>query len=548
MLKKIATALLCTAAPVALIAEPVELRSSDGFISVVGEVVGFNGVMLSVETSVGVVSVPISEVGCYGNACLSLLAENDYGLTADNFTEVVVGGGAQTAVATPPAQPTVVDEPAATPVGPREDNMIVSFEDPEFEGLFQALAQAYAAAGNVTSDLDLATPDEFTLSNPASSATATLSTALGQDDGDIELVIAPLTGTASREHQSPADWSLTGPINYQLLGLKAFAVVIAPDVGIPSLSLDDLAGIYASEITNWSEVGGPDQRILPLQAPVNTTIRNELIRLVMDPADKEIANNVLTMADEAAITASINQFPGSISLVTLDGAMDSNVLPVSGECGQVVTPEPFNLISGDYPLIRPVMARFDTSPNTSLMTEFFDFASTSAAQAPIAAQGFINRQPTTQNPLTNDNRLLAILQSELTDVQRPAAAQMFEVLFDADRLSPTMIGGAVSGPEGGWNRSMFRGLAETLADDAYAGREVFFVGLAESDSGEQVAIDASAQAAAEMQAAFGAFASDVIFANDLQLSAYGFGNVAQATCYRAQVASDTRSRVEIWVR
>ena len=80
-MKNIAATLLCAAAPAALLAQQVDLRSPDEFISVEGEIIGFNGVMLRVETTVGAVSVPASEVICYGPGCLEILATNDFGLT-----------------------------------------------------------------------------------------------------------------------------------------------------------------------------------------------------------------------------------------------------------------------------------------------------------------------------------------------------------------------------------------------------------------------------------------------------------------------------------
>ena len=88
MMGRLAAILLCTAAPVALTAQEVNLRSPDDFISVDGEIIGFNGVMLSVRTTVGVVSVPASQVICFGDACLDVLANNDFGLTIDALVGV----------------------------------------------------------------------------------------------------------------------------------------------------------------------------------------------------------------------------------------------------------------------------------------------------------------------------------------------------------------------------------------------------------------------------------------------------------------------------
>lgn len=536
MLKKIATALFLTASPAALLAQDVELQSSDGFISVTGQIVGFNGTMLSVETTVGVVSVPASEVACIGDACLTAIADPALNLTANDFEEVI-------ASANPPA-------PAPTPaptVTPRSDTLSISFAQPSFGELFGALSNNFASnpSDDITANITAAGAVELT--NDALRQDATINVTQGNPNSAIRVLSAPLTGTGTVEYQSPADWSLIGPWTHHMMALRGFAVVVSPDVPLTQISLADLAAIYAGEISNWSALGGPDKRILPLQLPAGTAARDELIALVMEPAGKAIAGNVLTMADENAIAGSVQQFPGSLSLVSLDNVGNNNVLPVAGACGKAVTPDRFNLISGDYPLIRPVMAQMNTTPSTSLVTTFFDAAARPAGQATTAALGFVDQTPVPQDAALNNERLATILGSELGEASRAAAARMFETLFDAERLSPTLISGPLSGAEGAWNRAMFVSLADLLAGDAYTGRDVFFVGLADSSS-DQAAIDASQRAAAEMQAAFGQFASGVISENDLQLASFGFGNVAQVTCYDSQISGETGGQVEIWVR
>ncbi|MEJ6402876.1 PstS family phosphate ABC transporter substrate-binding protein [Yoonia sp. 2307UL14-13] len=536
MLKKIAIALFLTTSPVALLAQEVELQSADGFISVTGQIVGFNGTMLSVETSVGVVSVPASEVACIGDACLTALADPALGLTEDDFEDVI-------ASATPPAP-----APAPVPVvTPRSDTLSISFAQSGFGELFGALANNFAsnADDGVTENITAAGAVE--LANSAQQQNATINVTQGNSNSAIRVVTAPLTGTDTAEYQSPADWSLIGPWTHHMMALRGFAVVVSPDVPVTQMSLADLAGIYAGEIDNWSDLGGPDKRILPLQLPAGSAARDELIALVMEPAGKTIAGNVLTMADERAIAGSVQQFPGSISVVGLENIGDNDVLPVAGSCGKAVTPDPFNLISGDYPLVRPVMAQMNTTPSTSLVTGFFDSAARPAGQATAAALGFVDQTPVTQDAGLNNERLATILGSELGNASRAAAARMFESLFDAERLSPTLISGPLSGVEGAWNRAMFVSLADLLAGDDYTGREVFFVGLAEAES-DQAAIDISQRAAAEMQAAFGQFAADVISENDLQLSSFGFGNVAQVTCYDSQISGEVSGQIEIWVR
>ncbi len=528
MLKKIATALLCTAAPAVLFAEPVELRSTDGFISVEGEIVGFNGVMLSVVTSVGLVSVPASEVVCFGAGCQTTLANNNFGLTQNDF-EAVAGTG-----------PAVLED--------REDDFVVSFDNPLFETLYGTLAGAFAVASQSPSTIDLTSAGRINMQNETGNEVATLTTAVPGAASDLSIGTISLQGSSRAEFSGPMGWATANQLSHQMVGLKAFAVVIAPNIGVDSVSMQQLADIYAGDIANWSELGGPDQKILPLQLPVNSLVRNELIKLVMDPAGKSIAGNVLTLADEASIASSVNQFPGSISVVSIGNAADNVTVPVAGACGVAVRPDSFNIASGDYPLIRPVLASYDRTPNTSLLTELFDFASADMAQDLISREGFIDYTAVTQDAASKNARLSQILGGSFDDAEKSVAADMFQILFEAERMSPTMSGGAASGPEGARNRAMMHVLADALQDDSLAGREIRFVGFATSASGTQAAIDASAAAAADMQAAFLEYAGDVVSSNNLRLTSFGFGGVAPATCYEGQASNTTYSRVEVWVR
>ncbi len=539
MLKRTIVTLLCAAAPAALFAQEVELRSLDGFISVAGEIVNYDGTMLSVSTSVGVVSVPASEVGCYGTGCQDVLANNDFGLDAAAFVEVVTGESKE-------------DTQVATATSSGSSNvsadLSVSFGRGNFEDLFGVVAGTYLSEQGT--DVDVRETDQglVVLSRSATGEEATLRPVGVGTAGDINIAITSLTGSAEADFPDVTGWALTGPLTHQMVGLTAFAVIAAPDSGVTSVSLEDIAAIYAGEISNWSALGGADKRILPLQLPENTDLRAEFIATVMEPAGKTIAGNVLTMADEAGIAASVGQFPGSISVVSLDNTGENELLDVAGSCGRAVAPDVFNMISGEYPLIRPIMARYNTLPSNGLTPALLDFASSDAVQTVLQEDGFLNYSAVQLDPAKNNTRLSAIMSAELSDAAKPAAATMFERLFDAERLSPTLIGGATSGPESGWNRAMFKTLAETLADDAYAGRNIFFVGLAESSDGDQTAIDVSEKVASGVEAAFSIFAADVIASNNLQLSSYGFGPVAPVACYEGQVAGNTHSRVEIWVR
>jgi phosphate transport system substrate-binding protein len=337
-------------------------------------------------------------------------------------------------------------------------------------------------------------------------------------------------------------------LSQQLVGLQSFSVIVAPNAGINSISLNNLARIYAGEVTNWSQIGGADIKVLPLQLPTSSPLRAEMEALVMAPAGKTTAANVLTMSDEMGISASINQIPGSISVISTQAVNSAMTVSVAGSCGVAVNATPFNIKSGDYPLVRPIMATYTSAAAISLVTDLFDFAATDVAQNQLMGAGVISHQPSVQDGVEKNARLSQLLGASLDSAQRTAAAQMSLVLFDADRLSPTMTGGAASGPEGAWNRAMLQSVIAAMSDPANAGREIIFVGVGESTVGSQVAIDASVVAAAEIQAALEAAAAGVVAAGNFTLSSYGFGNVSAATCIDGQVVGSEYTRVETWIR
>jgi len=535
MMTRLVTCLFCSVAPVALMAQQVDLRSPDEFISLEGEIVGFNGIMLSVETSVGVVAVPASEVICYGAGCLEILASNDFGLTADALIDVIEVRADEGGTA-------VAETQDAEPI-----EQIIGFDGNAFNTLYRTVAGAYAVAGITGNTIDLDPSGALSVTDPVTGQSVAMAIAASDEEPEINVGTVSLNGAAPAAYAGPRDWATTDTPTHQMLGLKAFSVLVAPNAEISQISMDDLARVFAGEVTNWSQIGGADLNVLPLQLPTNSDVWAEMSRLVMEPSGRTVAGNVLTMADQAGIAASILQFPGSVSIVEADQANAEVTVQVAGACGVAVAPTPFNILSGDYPLVRAAMVS-DVSEAGPLTSELFDFAFSDVAQGLVAREGFFDTNAITQDASLKNERLGGLLNADLDDAQRAAAGEMFQVLFDANRISTTLIGGATSGPEGAWNRAMMVDLAATIAQPQNQGREVIFVGLGQSSADGRAAINASAAAATDVAIAFEAFASDAIAAGGNTVSSYGFGNVALATCIDGQVDGPDDTRVEVWIR
>jgi ABC-type phosphate transport system substrate-binding protein len=510
---RVIVALLCGTAPLALSAQQVSLTSPDEFISVDGEIVGFNGVMLRVETIVGPVSVPASEVICYGEACLDVLANNDFGLTADQLAGVVATSA----------------EVGASPAPSRE--LTIAFASSAGSAIYTSLAAGVEGAQASGTAVSLSGGTSLTVTDDLTSA-------------DVVVRTVSLEGVADAIATGPAGWaSGTEALTHQMLGVDALAVQMSPSTGLSSISLDDLSRIFAGEVTNWSQIGGANQSVLALRLPDDALLSRDLSSVLMAPAGREVSNTVLVMGDEASIAASVNQFPGSVAVVSNASAIPELTVPVTGTCGLAVAPTPFTIASGDYPLLRPVMASYNVAPGPDLV-DLFDAAASSGSQP----DGLIDYSAVVQDASIKNMRLNGLMSATLDDSQRVSAAAMFEALLPAQRLSTTFIGGTVSGPEGGWNRAMMVDLIEALAEPQFANREILFVGFGSGDAGPQAALAASTQAASDVQAAFQSLAAGLVADAGLRLTSVGFGDIAPATCIDGQASGDDATRVEVWVR
>ncbi len=525
---RIATSLLCTVAPVAVLAQEVTLASPDQFISVAGEIIDYDGFMVRIETAVGAISLPASEVICLGEGCYDVIANNNFGLTADAFISVMARAEA-------PA--------AAAP----ESDFTIAFGAENASSVYAALVNGFAASGAVA-DVEISADGVVALSDPETGAEVSLTRSDNAAAADMTISAVSLEGTAPLAFNDVNGWADAESMSHHLLGLRAFTVIAAPTAGIDRISLTDLARVYAGEVSNWSQIGGADVSVLALQLPRTSSVRTEMEALVMAPLGKSIAGNVLTMADETGIAASIEQFPGSISIVSTANPSDALSIPVVGACGVAVAATPFNIASGDYPLIRPVMARFGSDTQNALVTQMFDYAASPAGQDLMSNANLMSFEAQQQDSALKNARLGGLLDAELDDTQRNAAAQMFQILFNADRLSPTMIGAPTSAAEAAWNRAMLQSVIAAMSDPANAGREIILVGKGASQAGSQAAIDASDAAAQSLQDALTTAAGDLVTSGAFTITSYGFGDVSPATCTDGQVESTAYARVEVWIR
>lgn len=169
-----------------------------------------------------------------------------------------------------------------------------------------------------------------------------------------------------------------------VVAIDGIAVVVNPANDVANLTQDQLVQIYTGEVTNWSEVGGPDMAIVVVGRESGSGTRSAFEEL-LDIEDACAYAQELDSTGGVATTVSSTE--GAIGYVSLD-ALDDTVKAIQID-GVDATEE--NITAGDYALQRPfVMAtKGEISEQSELVQAFFEFVYSEQGQEVVSDVGLI---------------------------------------------------------------------------------------------------------------------------------------------------------------
>jgi phosphate transport system substrate-binding protein len=88
-------------------------------------------------------------------------------------------------------------------------------------------------------------------------------------------------------------------------------IIVHPSNSVKSLTNDQLRGLLSGKITNWSEVGGPDRKVLVVGEPTSSPHR-----MIKEALAIEYAPDLRTVQNANQTAVIVAQAPGAISYIT----------------------------------------------------------------------------------------------------------------------------------------------------------------------------------------------------------------------------------------
>jgi phosphate transport system substrate-binding protein len=166
------------------------------------------------------------------------------------------------------------------------------------------------------------------------------------------------------------------------IALDGIAVIIHPTNSVKALTKAQIKDIYTGKVTNWSEVGGKDAKIVAVSRDTSSGTFEAFELLALNK--EKVRPDALTTASNQAVAQTVAQTPNAIGYVG-HGFLSPKVKAVTVdkiECTKQT------IQSDKYPLSRYLYVYTDGKPAGNVQ-KFIDFLLSAEGQKLVVEEGFV---------------------------------------------------------------------------------------------------------------------------------------------------------------
>jgi len=165
------------------------------------------------------------------------------------------------------------------------------------------------------------------------------------------------------------------------------AVIVHPNNPVNDLTLEQVRGIYAAEITDWNQLGGRQARIHIIAREEGSGTRSAFEEMVMGTGSSapRITPRAIVQNSNGSVRQLVAVDPNSVGFISL-GLVDNTVKAV--RLGGIEA-SPENVMNNSYTLFRPFLFVTKAIPPTGLAMEFIEFIISPRGKELMTQEGLI---------------------------------------------------------------------------------------------------------------------------------------------------------------
>ncbi len=321
---------------------------------------------------------------------------------------------------------------------------------------------------------------------------------------------------------------MTSPACEHVLGLDGIAIIVHRSNPVKMLSMEQIAGIFSGEISDWSAVGGNPGPIRIYSRDDRSGTYETFRSLVL--RSKPLSSSAQLFEDSSALSDKVASYPNAIGFVGLPYIASAKALEVYEPGATPLLPTSFTVATEDYPLSRRLFLYTPEVSQNPFVRKFVEFALSKTGQEIVRKNGFTDQTITAQK------------KEKTPDTARSAPPKdaYQRVIQNVVQLSTTFRFKA--GSDILDNRSVrdLDRVADTLSQPEYRGKRFILIGFADSTGAENVNVLLSrsrALAVSEELKKRGLIAAQV----------EGMGSKRPVASNATQEGREKNRRVEIWI-
>ncbi|HOD12636.1 MAG TPA: PstS family phosphate ABC transporter substrate-binding protein [Candidatus Omnitrophota bacterium] len=171
-------------------------------------------------------------------------------------------------------------------------------------------------------------------------------------------------------------------IKAHIVAMDGIAIVVHPSNGISALTKSQVRDIYTGKISNWSQVGGKNEKIVAISRDTSSGTFEAFMELVLDK--QKVRPDAIMQASNQAIATTVARTPNAIGYVGL-GFLSGDIKAVTIDG---VMPSKETVLLGKYKVGRPLFMYTNGAPK-GLAKDYLDFIKSAQGQSIADELGYV---------------------------------------------------------------------------------------------------------------------------------------------------------------
>ncbi|WP_370979363.1 substrate-binding domain-containing protein [Agaribacterium sp. ZY112] len=178
-----------------------------------------------------------------------------------------------------------------------------------------------------------------------------------------------------------------------VVAIDGLAVIIHPSNNVNTLSIKQIAELFSGNITNWAQLGGPNQEVSLYARDKNSGTWDTFKSLVLKKTGLKLSSEARRFESNDELSDLVAMDTGGIGFVGLASVRNAKALAVSDSGSAALTPAHLQVATEDYPLSRRLYLYFPEKPLNPRARDFIEFTQQQNSQLRVDDIGFVSLNP-----------------------------------------------------------------------------------------------------------------------------------------------------------